>query len=98
MYQMLSVLQTITEGFVHRIGPEQLFKDLPPKSEHVVLLRLDPAQERMYKAYLEVRWYQHTQPHTPTNQKHFASLGPIKGVKRQHLGKVSGAKKGEATC
>ncbi len=54
MYQQLSVLQAITEGFVHRIGPEQLSKDLPPKHEHVLLLCLDPAQQRMYKSYLEV--------------------------------------------
>ena len=54
MYQQLSVLGNLTEGFVHRIGPEQLFKDLPPKHEHVVLLCLDAAQQAMYKAYLEV--------------------------------------------
>jgi len=55
MYQQLSVLGNLTEGFVHRIGPEQLFKDLPAKHEHVVLLCLDAAQQAMYKAYLEVR-------------------------------------------
>ncbi len=54
MYQQLSVLANLTEGFVHRIGPEQLFKDLPAKHEHVVLLCLDTAQQAMYKAYLEV--------------------------------------------
>jgi hypothetical protein len=54
MYQQLSVLGNLTEGFVHRIGPEQLFKDLPAKHEHVVLLCLDTAQQVMYKAYLEV--------------------------------------------
>ena len=54
MYQQLSVLGNLTEGFVHRIGPEQLCKDLPPKHEHVVLLCLDTAQQAMYKAYLEV--------------------------------------------
>ena len=54
MYKQLSVLQAMTEGFVHRIGPEQLFKDLPAKHEHVVLLCLGPAQQRMYRAYLDV--------------------------------------------
>lgn len=54
MYQQLSVLANLTEGFVHRIGPEQLFRDLPAKHEHVVLLCLDTAQQAMYKAYLEV--------------------------------------------
>ena len=54
MYQQLSVLTDLTESFVHRIGPEQLFKDLPAKHEHVVLLCLDTAQQAMYKAYLEV--------------------------------------------
>ncbi|KAL0037316.1 hypothetical protein WJX79_001658 [Trebouxia sp. C0005] len=53
MYQQLSVLANLTEGFVHRIGPEQLFRDLPAKHEHVVLLCLDTAQQAMYKAYLE---------------------------------------------
>ena len=54
MYQQLSVLTNLTESFVHRIGPEQLFKDLPAKHENVVLLCLDTAQQAMYKAYLEV--------------------------------------------
>ena len=53
--QQLSVLQTLAEDFVHRVGPEQLFKDLPTKSEHVVLLCLNPAQRPMYQAYLDVR-------------------------------------------
>ena len=55
VYQELRVLGNLREGFVHRIGPEQLFKDLPAKHEHVVLLCLDAAQQAMYKAYLEVR-------------------------------------------
>lgn len=54
MYTQLSVLQDMTESFVHRIGPEQLLKDLPAKHEHVVLLCLDTAQKRMYQAYLDV--------------------------------------------
>ncbi|KAL0036516.1 hypothetical protein WJX77_010974 [Trebouxia sp. C0004] len=53
MYQQLSVLANLTEGFIHRVGPEQLFKDLPAKHENVVLLCLDTAQQAMYKAYLE---------------------------------------------
>ena len=55
MYTQLSVLQDMTAGFVHRVGPEQLAQDLPPKTEHVLLLCLDAAQQRMYKAYLDVR-------------------------------------------
>lgn len=54
MNTQLSILQAITSNFVHRVGREQLIKDLPAKHEHVVLLRLSPAQERMYAAYLEV--------------------------------------------
>lgn len=54
MYKQLSVLQDMTENFMHRIGPEQLLKDLPAKHEHVVLMCLDAAQQRMYQAYLDV--------------------------------------------
>ena len=53
MYKQLSILQDMM-GFVHRIGPEQLLKDLPAKHEHVVLVCLDAAQQRMYQAYLDV--------------------------------------------
>ena len=53
MYTQLSILQDMM-GFVHRIGPEQLLKDLPAKHEHVVLVCLDTAQQRMYRAYLDV--------------------------------------------
>lgn len=54
MYKQLSVLQDMTENFMHRIGPEQLLRDLPAKQEHVVLVCLDAAQQRMYQAYLDV--------------------------------------------
>lgn len=54
MNDQLSILQAITQNFVHRVGREQLIRDLPTKHEHVVLLRLSPAQEAMYHAYLEV--------------------------------------------
>ena len=54
MYKQLSVLQDMTENFMNRIGPEQLLKDLPAKHEHVVLMCLDAAQQRMYQAYLDV--------------------------------------------
>ena len=54
MNRQLSILQAITQAFVHRVGREQLIRDLPKKHEHVVLLRLSRAQETMYSAYLEV--------------------------------------------
>lgn len=54
MNDQLSILQAITQNFVHRVGREQLIRDLPTKHEHVVLLRLSPAQEIIYNAYLEV--------------------------------------------
>ena len=54
MYRQLSIMQDITNSFVHRIGPEQLLKDLPAKHEHVLLMCLDTAQQRMYQAYLDV--------------------------------------------
>lgn len=44
----------MTRDFIHRAGPEILEAALPPKAEHVVLLRLTPRQEEYYKAYLEV--------------------------------------------
>ena len=53
MYKQLSILQDMM-AFVHRIGPEQLLKDLPAKHEHVVLVCLDTAQQHMYQAYLDV--------------------------------------------
>ena len=53
MYKQLSILQDMM-GFVHRISPEQLLRDLPAKHEHVVLVCLDTAQQRMYQAYLDV--------------------------------------------
>ena len=55
MNGQLSILQAITQNFVHRVGREQLIRDLPTKHEHVVLLRLSSAQEAMYSAFLEVR-------------------------------------------
>lgn len=54
MNQQLSILQAITSNFVHRVGRDQLIRDLPIKREHVVLLRLTEAQETMYQAYLQV--------------------------------------------
>lgn len=49
----LSVLADLTGDFVHRRGPELLARDLPPKTEHVLLLRLAPAQQEMYQIFLQ---------------------------------------------
>ena len=42
------VLHTLLEGFVLRRGHEVLQASLPAKFEHVLFLRLSPAQETLY--------------------------------------------------
>ncbi|GLC42501.1 hypothetical protein PLESTB_001104800 [Pleodorina starrii] len=49
----LAVLNDITADFIHRAGPEILEKELPPKSEVVLLLDLNDRQREYYEAYLK---------------------------------------------
>ena len=48
-------LTELTRNFVHRAGPEILAAMLPPKHEHVVLLRLSPLQASLYHSCVQVR-------------------------------------------
>lgn len=52
MYKKISVLHSLLRTFVHRCGPELLRQELPPKQEHIVLFRLSPVQDALYKALL----------------------------------------------
>ena len=54
MNSRLSVLHGITKDFIQRQGPDLLAKVLPPKVEHVILLRMAPVQSRAYQEYIKV--------------------------------------------
>ena len=54
MHEALHNLAALTDGILDRRGEDVLQKMLPAKHEHVMQLRLPPAQEAMYMAYLEV--------------------------------------------
>lgn len=52
MKERVYVLHTLLEGFVHRRS-EKVQKDtLPPKDEHVLLLRMSSIQRRLYKLHM----------------------------------------------
>lgn len=50
----LSVLHGIVGDIIHRAGPDLLARELPPKVEHVLQLRLSPLQEELYAMYQKV--------------------------------------------
>lgn len=54
MYKQLSNLQIVVKDYVQRFGDEILTDELPPKREHMLLLRLSPLQRRLYKVLLSV--------------------------------------------
>ncbi len=54
MNRRLKNLEDLTSDFIQRKGPEVLLKQLPPKHEHVLLLRLSLVQELVYLKYLQV--------------------------------------------
>ncbi len=54
MYARLSVLNTMVRPYVQRFGDEILTKELPPKREHMLLLRLNPLQRCLYEVFLAV--------------------------------------------
>eukprot|EP00301_Raphidiophrys_heterophryoidea_P001818 c10860_g1_i2.p1 GENE.c10860_g1_i2~~c10860_g1_i2.p1 ORF type:complete len:1292 (+),score=397.52 c10860_g1_i2:97-3972(+) len=47
------VLHRLLESVIHRCGYEVLQRDLPPKYEYVLLVRLSPLQRRLYNHYLQ---------------------------------------------
>ena len=63
------VLHTLLEGFVLRRGHEILRSTLPPKSEHVLLLRPSPLQGVLYN---------HAMEQVQSNQGGSSSAGPLK--------------------
>ncbi|KAM8830465.1 helicase ARIP4-like isoform 2-T3 [Synchiropus picturatus] len=46
------VLHSLLEGFVQRRGHDVLKDHLPPKEEHVILVRLSPLQRALYKEFM----------------------------------------------
>lgn len=54
MYEQLSVLKVVVKDYVQRFCDEILTNELPPKREHMLLLRLSPLQRRLYKVLLAV--------------------------------------------
>ncbi|XP_034027632.1 helicase ARIP4-like isoform X2 [Thalassophryne amazonica] len=46
------VLHSLLEGFVQRRGHDVLRDQLPPKKEHVILMRLSPLQRALYKEFM----------------------------------------------
>lgn len=52
MYKQLSVLQMLVRHYVQRFGDEILTRELPPKREHILLLRLSPLQRRLYAVFM----------------------------------------------
>ncbi|KAK9810003.1 hypothetical protein WJX72_003200 [[Myrmecia] bisecta] len=54
MAKNLSVLHDLTSDFIHRKGPELLQLELPPKLDHVLLLRLHPLQSKLYAKYIKL--------------------------------------------
>ncbi|KAJ8015899.1 hypothetical protein DPEC_G00001480 [Dallia pectoralis] len=46
------VLHSLLEGFVQRRGHDVLREQLPPKEEHVILVRLSPLQRALYTEFM----------------------------------------------
>ena len=61
MYKQLTVLQVMVKDYVQRFGDEILTRELPPKREHMLLVRLSPLQRRLYEVLLGVS-HTHTTP------------------------------------
>jgi RAD54-like protein 2 len=52
MMHRAHVLHQQLQGFVQRRGHAVLRQSLPPKTEHVLLLRMTPIQRRLYRAFM----------------------------------------------
>ncbi len=53
MMHRAHVLHQQLRGFVQRRGHKVLQLSLPPKYEHVLMLRMTPVQRRLYRAFME---------------------------------------------